>query len=106
MLDPQVMSHVHAAAVYVLVALTIGCCVLLRGTPAARLAVGLLVAELAQGTLGFVQYFTDLPIALVATHLVGAAVLVAVATRLVVEVAATRLASGGRPRESEASAVR
>lgn len=106
MLDPQVMSHVHAAAVYVLVALTIGCCVLLRGTPAARLAVGLLVAELAQGTLGFVQYFTDLPIALVATHLVGAAVLVAVATRLVVEVAATRIASGGRPLDHDHARIR
>ncbi|WP_197983513.1 heme A synthase [Aeromicrobium sp. CFBP 8757] len=106
MLDPQVMSHVHAAAVYVLVALTIGCCVLLRGTPVARLAVGLLVAELAQGTLGFVQYFTDLPIVLVATHLVGAAVLVAVATRLVVEVAAARVLVGQRPGGSETSAVR
>jgi cytochrome c oxidase assembly protein subunit 15 len=90
MIDPQVMSHVHAVAVYVLVALTVLCCVLLRGTPFLRLAVGLLVAELAQGTIGFVQYFTDLPIALVAAHLVGAAVLVAVATRLLVEVASAR----------------
>ena len=89
MLDPQVMSHVHAVAVYVLVALTIGCCLLLRGTPLIRLAVALLVAELAQGTIGFVQYFTDLPIALVAVHLVGAAVLVAVATRLLVETVTT-----------------
>jgi cytochrome c oxidase assembly protein subunit 15 len=92
LLDPQVMSHVHAVGVYVLVALTASCCVLLWGTPAARLAVGLLVAELAQGTLGFVQYFTDLPIALVAAHLVGAAVLVAVATRLLVEVVASKAA--------------
>jgi cytochrome c oxidase assembly protein subunit 15 len=90
LLDPQVMSHVHAVGVYVLVALTLGCCMLLRGTPTFRLAASLLVAELAQGTLGFVQYFTDLPIALVAAHLVGAAVLVAVATRLFVEVVATR----------------
>lgn len=86
MLDPQVMSHVHAAGVYALVVLTVLACVALRGTPAFRLAVWLLVAELAQGTLGFVQYFTDLPIALVAAHLVGAAVLVGVGTRLLVEV--------------------
>jgi cytochrome c oxidase assembly protein subunit 15 len=106
MLDPQVMSHVHAVAVYVLVALTAGCCVLLRGTPAARLAVGLLVAELAQGTLGFVQYFTDLPIALVAAHLVGAAVLVAVATRLLVEVLASRSTERAGLRASAPTASR
>ena len=38
---------------------------------------------LAQGLIGYVQYFTDLPWVLVAVHLVGAAVLLAVATRLV-----------------------
>jgi cytochrome c oxidase assembly protein subunit 15 len=53
----------------------------------------LLVAELAQGVIGYVQYFTDLPIALVAAHLVGAAILVAAGTRLVVEV----VASDARP---------
>ncbi|NRQ50810.1 COX15/CtaA family protein [Aeromicrobium stalagmiti] len=81
MLDPQVMSHVHAVSVYVLVALTL--LLIWRSTGRVRsAAVVLLVVELAQGVIGFVQYFTDLPIALVATHLVGAAVLVAVATRL------------------------
>lgn len=87
-LDPQVMSHIHAASVYVLVALTIASYLALRGTPVARLVLWLLAAELAQGTIGFVQYFTDLPIALVATHLVGAAVLVAVNTRLLVKTVA------------------
>ncbi|KAA1376586.1 heme A synthase [Aeromicrobium fastidiosum] len=103
MLDPQVMSHVHAAAVYVLVALTVACCLLLRGTPLLRLAVCLLVAELAQGTIGFVQYFTDLPIALVAVHLVGAAALVAVATRLLVETVAARFLVGQQPATVESS---
>ena len=73
---------------------------MLRRTPLARLAVTLLVAELAQGTIGFVQYFTDLPIALVADHLVGAAVLVAVATRLLVEVLASR---SGEPADATRS---
>ncbi|MET0929867.1 MAG: COX15/CtaA family protein, partial [Aeromicrobium sp.] len=104
LLDPQVMSHVHAVSVYVLVALTIACCVALRGTPVGRLAIGLLVAELLQGTIGFVQYFTDLPIALVAVHLVGAAVLIAVGTRLFVEVVASRApadrAAASRPDSS------
>lgn len=88
-LDPQVMSHVHAFSVYALIALTLACCWLLRDTVARPIVLLLLVAELAQGVIGFVQYFTDLPIALVATHLVGAAVLVAIGTRLLIEVAAT-----------------
>ena len=81
-LDPQIMSHVHAWAVYVLLALTVAVAWRLRGTPAGRAAVVLFAVELAQGTIGFVQYFTDLPIALVAAHLLGAAVLLACATRL------------------------
>jgi cytochrome c oxidase assembly protein subunit 15 len=82
-LDPQVMSHVHAGGVYLLVGLTLLTVLALRGTAAVRPAVLLLALELLQGLIGFVQYFTDLPVALVAAHLVGAAVLVAVGTRLV-----------------------
>lgn len=104
MLDPQVMSHVHAVAVYVLVALTVGCCVLLRGTPFSRLALWLLVAELAQGTIGFVQYFTDLPIALVAVHLVGAAVLIAVGTRLLVATSPSAASWSDTPSRNDRSA--
>ena len=85
-LDPQVMSHVHAAGVYVLVGLTLVTVFALRGTAAGRVALLLLAVELLQGTIGFVQYFTDLPVALVAAHLVGAAVLVATGTRLVLAV--------------------
>lgn len=80
-LDPQVMSHVHAASVYALIALTL-LCIWRSGRAVRRAAVVLLVVELAQGLIGFVQYFTDLPIALVAAHLVGAAFLVAASTRL------------------------
>jgi cytochrome c oxidase assembly protein subunit 15 len=97
-LDPHVMSHVHAGGVYLLVALTLATVVALRGTPALRYAVLLLGVEMLQGTIGFVQYFTDLPVAVVAAHLVGAAVLVATGTRLVLavmtaEVSAERQAS-------------
>ena len=87
-LDPQVMSHVHAAGVYVLVGLTLITLVALRGTSARRFALLLLAVELVQGTIGFVQYFTDLPVALVAAHLVGAAILVAAGTRLMLAVSA------------------
>ena len=85
-LDPHVMSHVHASSVYVLLALTLAAVLALRRTPAARYAVILFGVELLQGTIGFVQYFSDLPVALVAAHLVGAAVLMAAGTRLVLAV--------------------
>ena len=89
-LDPHVMSHVHAFSVYLLVALTVVLLWKSRGTAAHGAVAALLVGELAQGVIGFVQYFTDLPIALVAIHLVGASVLVALGTRLVL---VTRTAS-------------
>ncbi|HXH78590.1 COX15/CtaA family protein [Nocardioides sp.] len=82
-LDPQVMSHVHAAAVYALVAVTVGL-VLLAHRQGATLvrtsASGLLALELAQGLLGFVQYFTDLPEILVGLHMLGAALISAAVT--------------------------
>jgi cytochrome c oxidase assembly protein subunit 15 len=85
-LDPQVMSHVHAAAVYLLLALTLGLVVLARrvGTPIlARAALALLVLELAQGVVGFVQYVTDLPEVLVGIHMLGAALISASVTWVV-----------------------
>lgn len=85
-LDPQLMSHVHAAAVYLLLALTVGLAVAARraGTPTLVSAtVLLLVLEAAQGVVGFVQYFTDLPELLVGIHMLGAAVISASATWVV-----------------------
>ena len=81
-LDPHVMSHVHAASVYVLLAVTLLLVWRSRGTALGVAATWLFAAELGQGVIGFVQYFTDLPIALVAVHLVGAAILVALGTRV------------------------
>ncbi|MFI5428715.1 heme A synthase [Aeromicrobium sp. UC242_57] len=93
-LDPQVMSHVHAFSVYALVGLTLLCCWVLRHTAARTIAIALLVAELAQGVVGFVQYFTDLPIALVTVHLFGAALLAGVGTRLLIEIVSSRSSAG------------
>jgi cytochrome c oxidase assembly protein subunit 15 len=42
--------------------------------------------EVAQGLIGFVQYATDLPVPLVAAHLLGAALLSAAVTWLLVSV--------------------
>ncbi|PVG82948.1 heme A synthase [Nocardioides gansuensis] len=85
-LDPQLMSHVHAIAVYALVAATLGLVVWARGggqQPLASAAGGLLLLELAQGLLGFVQYWTDLPVLLVGLHMLGAALVSAAVTWVV-----------------------
>ncbi len=81
-LDPATVSQVHADLVFLLIGLTVAFLVALRATgapPAALRSMGVLLGvELAQGLLGLVQYFTDLPVILVGLHLAGAcAVLVA-----------------------------
>lgn len=89
-LDPALFSQIHGDSVFLLLGLTAGCWLSLRSssTAAARAALVVLVVELAQGLIGFVQYATDLPIALVAAHLVGAAILIAAGTHLVLAVSA------------------
>ena len=83
-------SHVHAAAVYLLVALTVAALVVLSrvGAPeaAVRAARWLLVLELLQGLIGFTQFYLGLPELLVGLHLLGAALIAMVAARLVVSV--------------------
>jgi len=74
-LDPELVSRLHAWAVWLLVALTVAALVLARRegrAPAVRAAMVLLVVELAQGVIGYVQYFTGLPEVLVGLHLLGA----------------------------------
>ena len=92
-LDPAAISQLHTDVVFLLVGLTFACWLVLRGSApiAARSALVVLVVELAQGLIGFVQYATDLPIALVAAHLVGAAILIAAGTHLLLAVDSSRL---------------
>jgi cytochrome c oxidase assembly protein subunit 15 len=81
-LDPAVMAHVHAIAVYVVVATTIGCVLLLRS----RAAWALLALELVQAGIGILQYNLGLPVWLVTLHLLGAAGAMALATNLMLSV--------------------
>ena len=86
-LDPLLMSQLHADAVFLLVGLTVALLVALHagGAPSAarRAAAGLLALELAQGTVGYLQLFTGLPVVLVAVHMLGAGLLVVAAVRVV-----------------------
>lgn len=83
-LSPLQLSQLHADLVFLFVGLTVGLLFVLLATgarPEAHRAVRiLLVVELAQGAIGFVQYFTNLPIVLVGFHMLGAAVIMATMT--------------------------
>ncbi len=75
-LNPASMSQLHADSVMVLIGLTVGLLVLvhvLAAAPALRRAAWLLFAvELAQGAIGYAQYFLHLPELLVGVHMLGA----------------------------------
>jgi cytochrome c oxidase assembly protein subunit 15 len=83
-LDPLQVSQVHADLVFLFVGLTLGLLFTLLATggnrAAVRAVVVLLGVELAQGAIGFVQYFTDLPVVLVGLHVLGAALISACVT--------------------------
>ncbi|MFC6021081.1 heme A synthase [Plantactinospora solaniradicis] len=74
-LDPETISQVHADLVFLLLGLAIALWFALRAVhaPAGALRAAnlLLLAILAQGLIGFVQYFTGLPVALVGAHMLG-----------------------------------
>jgi heme a synthase len=80
-LDPAAISQLHVDAVFLLLGLTIGTLFALKAVAAPARAVRaawvLLGFELAQGLVGFVQYFTGLPIVLVGFHLLGSAAVAA-----------------------------
>jgi len=86
-LDPRTMSWLHADLVLLFTGLLIGLLVALAvtGAPAAvrRRGWWLLGVTLAQGAVGYTQYATDLPEALVAAHMLGASLLVVALTAVV-----------------------
>jgi heme a synthase len=83
-LDETVISQLHADVVFALLGVTIALVIATRITATSRtlrkLAAWLLAAELTQGAIGFVQYFTGLPWGLVLIHMGFAALLIALVT--------------------------
>jgi cytochrome c oxidase assembly protein subunit 15 len=75
-LDPQAVAQFHADLVFLLIGLSVALWFALRALNAPRTALRaaavLVVVELAQGLIGFVQYFTRLPVILVGFHMLGA----------------------------------
>jgi cytochrome c oxidase assembly protein subunit 15 len=71
--DPQAVSQLHADGVFLLIGLSIAAWLALKAVKGpTRAALILVVIELSQGVIGFVQYFTHLPIAVVLAHMLGA----------------------------------
>jgi heme a synthase len=85
-LDAELVSQLHADVVFLLIGLTVALLVALYATDSPgrvrRAARDLLIVQLAQGVIGYVQYFTDLPIALVLLHMLGAVLITACTARL------------------------
>lgn len=81
-LDPLQLSQLHADVVFLLAGLTVALVIV----HPSRVTGTLLAVELAQGLIGFVQYFTDLPAVLVGFHLLGAALVAAAVTWVLIEV--------------------
>jgi heme a synthase len=104
--DAETVSQLHADVVFLLIGLTLALLVALAATDAPgrlrRAARDLLAVQLAQGLVGFVQYFTDLPIALVLVHMLGAVLIAAFTARLVW---AVRGPATGRPVDTPAEAA-
>ena len=76
--DPRTVAWLHADLVLLFLGMLIGLLVALHVTDAPgrarRAAWVLLVVAVAQGVVGYTQYFTGLPIAAVTVHVVGAVV--------------------------------
>lgn len=84
--DPQNVAQLHVDVVLLLVGLTIGVWIGLVATDAPKAprsaVTWLLAAEVAQAAVGFVQYFTHLPVPLVTLHMLGACLVWIAALRL------------------------
>jgi heme a synthase len=89
-LDPLQVSQLHADLVFLFVGLTLGLLFTLMavgaGRPARQAVAVLLGVEVAQGAIGFIQYSTDLPVVLVGFHMLGAALISACVTWVLLRV--------------------
>jgi cytochrome c oxidase assembly protein subunit 15 len=85
--NPESVSQLHADLVMLLVGLSVALWLAVRAVGGPSRAAGiLLVVVLGQGAVGWTQYFTDLPVALVAVHMVGACLVLVAAVRVALSV--------------------
>ena len=116
--DLEAVTQLHADGVFLVIGLTVGLLVAVRAaeaaTPLPRRVGVLLGVVLAQGLVGYVQYVTDLPVALVATHVLGACLVWIATLRVLLAARPVRAprsddvtaATAGTPREQVSAATR
>lgn len=76
-LDLALMARLHAWSAWALTACTVIALVALWKTRARRAVLVLLLLEVAQGAIGYLQYFTALPPMIVWAHMIGTALFAA-----------------------------
>jgi heme a synthase len=109
--DLESVTQLHADVVFLLVGLSVGVWLALRATGApadvVRRSGVLVVVVLAQGTVGFVQYATDLPVLLVGVHVLGATLVWIAALRVLLGCCSRvrRVAAPGPVRSATAELV-
>ncbi|TXJ03871.1 MAG: heme A synthase [Aeromicrobium sp.] len=79
-LDPETWSRLHSLAMWAFVATMLVVLWRLRKQSSRKQAIAVLGVTVAQGGIGYAQYFTGLPVPLVILHLAGATVLLIVMT--------------------------
>jgi cytochrome c oxidase assembly protein subunit 15 len=86
-LDSLDISQLHADLVFLLIGLTVGLWFAQRATGGdPRPVTALAAVEVGQAVVGFVQYFSGLPIGVVMLHMLGAGLVVATATWLLITI--------------------
>ncbi|WP_078910077.1 heme A synthase [Streptomyces sp. NRRL S-87] len=103
--DWATTAHVHAIAAWLVCALAVAMWLVLKVVDApddtrAR-ARDLLVVLLAQGAIGYVQFFTKLPEVLVAAHMLGSCLVWIAVLRVVLGLRERPVASAGIPAQSD-----
>jgi len=104
-IDLEWVARVHSGSVWLFVAAIVATAWRLRGSPVQRRIVDLLVAAVAQGGIGYTQYFTGVPAWLVGIHVAGAT-LVWVMTLRVALASPSTVAVTDRPGELLTPAAR
>ncbi|WP_373298971.1 COX15/CtaA family protein [Streptomyces toxytricini] len=106
-LDWEGVAHVHAIAAWLVCALAVAMWLVLRVVDApadtrAR-ARDLLAVLLAQGAVGYVQFFTDLPELLVAAHMLGSCLVWIAVLRVALSLRERPAPEAGAPAQAEPS---
>lgn len=96
--DPRTVSWLHADAVILFIGLLIALYLMMRVTSAPELlrrrTMILLVISLSQGALGYLQYFTGLPVVIVGAHLLGATLVWLYSWRVLLSLPSVRVSTG------------